>query len=59
MNSLSVGNCRIERDASLFKVIDDIDRELLITRYEGVALLFQEVYNKRGSDCNLATGEWL
>jgi hypothetical protein len=58
MNSMSVGNCRIEENDDIFIILDDIDRELLSTKYLAVAVIFRDLYNGRGSEVDLDTGDW-
>lgn len=57
---ISNGNCRVlEVDNDLIHVVDNRDRVLLTTRLKGIAILFVDLCNNRGSEVNLETGEWI
>ena len=59
MITKSVGNCRIEEALDgTFNIIDDIDRVLAVTAFHGIAILLRNIYNTRGSEIELTTGEW-
>jgi hypothetical protein len=61
MKSVSIGNCRVEfhETHGKYVVIDDFDRILLETRYNGIAIAFRDMYNARGSEMDLETGIWI